>query len=482
MSCFAGIALSVPCSLATAQDAPAPKADPAAAAAAEVPEEPEGGPTFGTIEVFKDPRAESALEIFENVIGLRDCRPSDINDVRRMATGDVAPDRQTIQRFVDGMAYRLLDKGNINGMIAPPPGLSPNSSSIKAIREAVGYMLDALNIAKQAKAKGAQFLTVYNKALLDTFPKLLDKHLVSRVQAMIVLGQAADPNSVPLFIKEIQNADQTVWVKIWAARGLSNIVAGGAKVDAVLSVQRASEAGKALAELLTAESDLPWPVKMRVVQAIGALRQASVPTNLREVEIATAAMTVLATPNERPEVRSAAAQALGMLRVNSVVDKYNFPLIGHVVGRLATELASAVGECYGDSPTRALDQTRGEYFAGLLVGPVYQSLHGLEGVRETGLLRATPGHPNFNANHQELRDLGDLVSSVSKAAVELVRSPPGLIDARKKDLGDRISALKTALDKTAPKDFHLIPDGPEFPPAGASPVVVVPPAGTAVGR
>ncbi|MGE3820990.1 MAG: HEAT repeat domain-containing protein [Isosphaeraceae bacterium] len=479
--------LSAP-DVASAQDAP--KSDTGAGANAPQTPEPEAvepeeeGPTFGTIEVFKDPRAEAALEIYENVPSLRDCRISDVNDVRRMATGDVAPDRATIQRFVDGMAYRFLDKGNINGMISPPPGLSPNSSSIKAIKEATGYLLDALNVAKQAKARGAQFLTVFNRALLETFPKLLDKHLVTRVQVMIVLGQAGDPNAVPLFISQLKDPDQTVWVKIWAARGLYNVVDGGSRVDATLSVQRASEAAKALAEFLGSESDIPWPVKMRVAQAIGALRQAAVPTNIREVEIANATMALLANTKDRPEVRAAAAWALGMLRVNPVVDKYNYPLIAHATGSLTVEIAEAINASYGGQPTQALDQARAEYFAGLIVGPIYQSFFGLEGVRETGLLRASPGHPNFSANQQVLREIGDLVSSVAKASVELVRSPPGLIDARKKDLSDRTAALKAALAKSPPKDYHLVPDGPDFSPEGAKSVAATAnsPTGASVGR
>ena len=51
---------------------------------------------------------------------------------------------------------------------------------------------------------------------------------------------------------------------------------------------------------------------------------------------------------------------------------------------------------------------------------------------------------------------------MAKTAVELIRNPPGLQKGLKKDLGDRIAALKAFLAKNPPKDFRLIPDGPEY--------------------
>ena len=54
------------------------------------------------------PNAETALEVFKSVPGLRDAiRPSEIKLVRAMAVGEERPDSEMIQRYVQAMAYRL---------------------------------------------------------------------------------------------------------------------------------------------------------------------------------------------------------------------------------------------------------------------------------------------------------------------------------------------------------------------------------------
>ena len=179
-----------------------------------------------------------------------------------MAAGATGADRDTIQRFVEGMVYRLADRGNINGLIAPPPGVSPNSATLRGIKEASGNLIDALNTARLAK--NASFLQVYNQVLIATLPRLLDNNLVSRIQAMIVLGQTGDPAALPIYLSQLKDPNQTIWVKLWAARGLSNVVDNGLRVDAVLNAQQASTAGKALADfLVTNETEAPWPAQLR---------------------------------------------------------------------------------------------------------------------------------------------------------------------------------------------------------------------------
>ena len=58
---------------------------------------------------------------------------------------------------------------------------------------------------------------------MRSLPPLLKHHLIPRVQAMIVLGQSGNPDALKLYLDEIKNAKQTVWVKLWAMRGISNI-------------------------------------------------------------------------------------------------------------------------------------------------------------------------------------------------------------------------------------------------------------------
>ncbi|MFO0953565.1 MAG: hypothetical protein U0835_20910 [Isosphaeraceae bacterium] len=454
-----------PASKDQAKDAPAAKeAEPEPEPEAEAPANQLGRP--GSVEVFKDELAEKALEVFKSVPGLRDCNPTVINQVKAMAANAATTDREVIQRFVQGMAYRLIDKGNINGLIAPPPEQKATSFAARAIKDASDNLIDPINSARLAK--NDSFLREYNRALIDTLPKLLDNNLVSRVEAVIVLGQTGDPAIVPIMLAQLKNKEQTVWVKLWAARGLYNVVDGGQKVDTVLSVKNASDAGKALADFLSEE--LPWPAQVRGLEALGAMRQAALPTAPQKVDMATAAIKLLSDPSLRPEVRSAAAWALGMVRVNPNAAKYNFPLVAYLSGSLSADLAdlslSRISE----------NKTFSEYMAGLLLGPVFQSFNGVDGVRESGLLKVPASHPNYGPNAQYIRQIAELQAAVARAAVEVVRVAPGAQARAEKDLGDRVAALKAFLEKNPPKDFHLIPDGEEYRPAPAEKVAEESPA------
>ena len=484
---------------AAAKGAPAPKKEaakekdddegdaPAAAAAAEAPSVNPGG----TFETFKDERAEKALEVFKSVPGLRDCPPQVVSQVRAMAAAAAAADRDEIQRFVDGMAYRLTDKSNINGLIAPPPNTKPGVDPSRAIKDASINLIDSLNAAKQVRNAG--FLQVYNQVLIATLPKLLDNNLVPRVQAMIVLGETGDPAAIPVFINQLKDPNQTVWVKLWAARGISNVADNGARVDQALSVQQASAAAKALADFLDAEKDAPWPAQVRALEGIGAMRQASVPVNMNKVEMAAVALRLLADPEAKPEVRAAAAWALGMVRVNPAVSGYNFNLVAHHIGRFAAEIGAQAAQSFPKpkakpkaaakaaekaaakpaakdeaaheepaAPEPAGNQTLSEYLSGLLVAPVFQAFNGVDGVRESGLLK----QPNLGQAATIVKQVADLQSALARASVEMVRGTPGQFEAHVQDLKDRVAALNALLAKSPPKDFHLVPgNGPEYRPA-----------------
>ena len=429
-----------------AKKADAPKAE----AQAEAPPAPKAP----GVEVFKDERAEKALAVFKNVPGLRAAKPNEIALVKAMAGGAESPDRDLIQKFVEGMAYELIDKSNINGLIDPPDQLrrQPTSKAAHGLKDATDALLDALASARLAKNDA--FLKVYNQALLATLPKLLDNNLVSRVEAMIVLGQTNSPDAVPIYLAQIKSPDQTLWVKVSALKGLTGVVEGGARTDAVLGSARAVEAAKVVADFLEAEKDLPWPVVVRALEAIGAMRQASVATALQKADLANTAMEYLADADSPAEVRASAAWAIGMVQVNSAVSKYNYPLVTYHIGRLTADLADKVAKTRTSNPYLA------ERWTGLLVGPVFQAFNGLEGVRETGLLHV----PNAGPSQSGIKQMADLESAVAKAAVELVRATPGQLKDAFPALASRTSALKAYLDKNPPKDFHLVPGGPEYRP------------------
>jgi hypothetical protein len=450
-----GTAADTPKDDTAKKDEAAPKEEP-------TDEESKTARKSGTVEVFKDPRAEAALEVFKSVPGLRPVRDVDIRAVKQMAAGQQAVDRDIIKRFVDGMAYDLVDKTNINGLIDPPPAAlkNPNARALHAIKEASDNLLDPLNSARLAK--NTSFVTEYTRALLETMPKLLDNNLVARIEAMIVLGQTGSPDAVDIFTRELKRKDQTVWVKLWALRGLYNVVDGGPRVDAVLGADRAIAAGKAVVDFLGAEETLPWPVQMRAMEAIGAMRQAAVPSRMQKADMATAAMKYLADPKAPPDVRAAAAWALGMARVNSAISKYNFSLVAYDIGRLAAELGDKISASFAENSVLA------ERWTGLLVSQIYQAFNGMDGARESGLLHST--HPDLGPNASRIKQIADLESAVAKAAVEMIRAPGGQAKARggadklkeQTVLNQRVAALKAFLDKNPPKEFTLVPGGPEF--------------------
>ena len=51
---------------------------------------------------------------------------------------------------------------------------------------------------------------------------------------------------------------------------------------------------------------------------------------------------------------------------------------------------------------------------------------------------------------------------VVRAALDLVRAPTGQLKARRKDLIDRVAALKEYLAKNAPANHHLVPGDDGF--------------------
>src|SRR5207245_4285998 len=117
-----------------------------------------------------------------------------------------------------GMVNQLTETKNIQALIDPPPGLRSNSATAVAIEEATSNLLEPVFVAKANRS--TRFLAEYNRALLSALPPLLKHHLVPRVQAMMVLGQSGNPDALKLFLEEIKNPQQTVWVKLWALRGI----------------------------------------------------------------------------------------------------------------------------------------------------------------------------------------------------------------------------------------------------------------------
>ena len=69
-----------------------------------------------------------------------------------------------------------------------------------------------------------------------------------------MLSQTGVPEAVDIFLKQLNNPEQTVWVDLWAARGLTNIQQMGRyNLDAA----RAIRAAKTVADFLEREKEPP---------------------------------------------------------------------------------------------------------------------------------------------------------------------------------------------------------------------------------
>ena len=181
-----------------------------------------------TVQILKDPAAEDLLKIetLKSVPTWKELRgDADIKSVKAMAAGEVPADRDTIQRFVQGMGFVLTNKANVKAWLDENEKARP---ALK-IQEATGNLLEALNVAKAGK--NTSFLKLYTDILITNLTKLLDNHLLPRTEAIIVLAQTENPDAVPIFLKQLKNPKQTVWVKLWSAQGLSNVAGAGKRVE-----------------------------------------------------------------------------------------------------------------------------------------------------------------------------------------------------------------------------------------------------------
>ncbi len=427
---------------------PTPKKEAAAEKKVETdPSADDSGDTAGGgVEVYADPSAVAALKIFKSVPGTKPPRPDHFKQVKAMASSGQPVDREVIKDFVNGMAYSLTDKSNINALIEPKKTSGRPPATLE-IQKATDSLLDPLHTAKLAK--NTSFLNAYTDVLIDILPKLLDNNLISRMQAIIVLGNTGNGRATKIFLDQIKLDEQTVWVKMWCFHGLTVIVENGTKELGA----EASVAGKVISDYLDANQELPWPVEYRALEALGSMRQASMPNAPQTVNMASTAMRYLADTERRPEVRATAAWALSMLRVNTAVKNYNYRLIAYNTGSLAADLGTKINEVFHEK-----NRTLSEALTGLLVTPIYQTFSGTDGVRESGLLKVPGGNPDLATTRQ----IADLSKEVAKASVELVRAPNGQIQNFKKALGDRVAALKAFLDKNPPKEYSLVPKGQEF--------------------
>jgi len=421
--------------------------------AQEEPVDPSESHQAAPIAVFKDPNAELALDIkkYPEIRASRMPNQSEIAQVKEMAGSPlVNVDQNVITTVVNGMIAQLTNARNIQAAIDPNDKTNPNSATARAIQEATQNLLEPIFMARASK--NVQFQVKYNQVLLQRLVPVLKHHLVPRIQAMIVLAQSANPEALGTFLDEIKNPGQTVWVKLWAFRGITNIKAQNGR----LSTSQEADAAKIVADQLKANKSWPWPVQVRGLEALGALRQGFLPTSPRTADMATVAFDYLTDQNLEPEVRAEAAKALGAMRITAAVPKYNFELAGYATAELAADLGEDLLDLSSDNKLHSQKLTT------LLVGQVFQAFEGVPTDRDSGFLR----NPSL-ANQAEVKKYIDAMRPMAKSAVALMGAPTGQIPARTDELTKSLATFKDFLAKNPPADNRLFTGGPEYAPPAA---------------
>lgn len=431
----------------TAKDAPAEDEAPKEAV------DPSASQKVASIAVFKDPNIEAIRdpkkfqEIRANPVQARE-----INQLKAMAADPLVPlDQNVINNVVSAMVAQWSSPQNIQAALDPSG--EKNAAVVAAVQSATQNLLEP--VISSRNAKNAAFQAKYNQALLQKLPPLFKHHFVPRIQAMIVLAQSANPDALKVLLDEIKNPTQTYWVKLWAFRGITNIKV----LTNRLSAAQEADAAKTITDQLLKGKDWPGWVQFRALEALTALRQGFLPSSPRNADMASVAFQYLTDEALDLDVRAEAARALGSMQIGTAVPKYNQVVVGYATARLAATMLDRISDGHSENPLKSQELTA------TLVGPVFQAFDGLAGARESGLLNSTTG-----AVKADIQKYFDALKPAAKAAAALAGAPAGQIDAARKDLRAKVDVYKAFLDKSAPADGALFPNGPALPaPAAAEP-------------
>jgi hypothetical protein len=474
---WAGLIALLALSLAAPARAQQPKADPAApqqkgaegeGAEAKTkgegeedeevrpPVDPSESQKSAPLEIFLDPNAVAALDVkkFKPIPSPRGTTAADAARAKEDAAklkqmaGDrlTPPDPRVIAAVVDDAIAKLTNHKYIEANL--PDGAKAKPEDVKAIQDATETLLEPIFLARSAE--NAPFQARYNQILAQKLEPVLKNHLIPRIQAMIILGQSANVDAYKTFLAEIQNPSQTVWVKLWAFRGLTNIK----KYSNKLNAQQEIDAAKAVSDLLVKNQDWPWPVQLRGLEALAALRQGFVIKSPKTADMASTAFQYLVNDDLRPEVRAEAAVALAMMQMNANVPKYNLVVAAHATAQLAATIGEKIATGFTENKLYAQKLTT------LLMGPITQAFEGRQGQRESGFLNSP-----LLANKADVQKYLDAIRPMMKAAIDLVGGPPGQAKARNDDLTAKVAAFKDFLKANTPQTTELFQGGPQLPAA-----------------
>ncbi|WP_165073614.1 hypothetical protein [Paludisphaera rhizosphaerae] len=427
------------------------KADAAPAGEAEEAPKPLQDPSAthrtSTRELYKDPLVEGMLDPkkFPEIRSPKSTTSQEIAQLKAMASNPiVSVDVNLITNVVNAMVGEMTSTRNLQAI--RDPGAEKNTAVQTAVQVAFQNLVEPVITSRNAK--NAAFQTQYNKILLQKLPPLLKHQLVARIHAMIILAETANPDALKIFLDEIKNPNQTVWVKLWALRGVTNVKL----LTNRLAASQEMEAAKTISDQLLKGKEWPWWVQFRGLEALAALRQGYLTNSPRTVDMAAVAFQYLIDDKLRPEVRAEAARALGAMQITTAVPKFNFELTAYATAQLAASIVQRIADGFSENSTRAQELTA------VLVGPIFQTFEGQPGVRDSGLL-----NNSAIANKADVQKYFDALKPVAMAAAALGNNAPaGQIPGLTADLKAKVEKYKADLAKAAPADPNLFPGGPSY--------------------
>lgn len=413
--------------------------------------------TAPTTEVLRDPRVRTLLDnSFEPLFRRGESIvQQQVDQVRAMAEKG-AINKQLLQNYVRHMAKELTDRANIEAMLDMQKG---NPTTFLRLEEAANRLAVPLEVANLRGNLAFRKALVQEMLAKGVGDELLKNHLYARVQFMIALANSAEPEALEFFNGVLVAPNQPALVKHWAARGITKVVGGGKRADALDANARIKSA-RALSEFLRNEPDTIWPALDRALEALGALRVDSFDPGKGDLEFLAIAATYLARA-KAPELRARAAWAVGMLRINPN-GRVNYPLLALHAGAAAVDLGErAIGE-YSVTIEPSDMNSPSRYWTTRLIAHVGLGLKGDPDLGESGLLtqatRAVRG--------EELRVVSGLEERVRescKAADALGRAVGALRSTEKSNFAKTIGEVRAFLTANPPKSTTLFPGGPDLP-------------------
>jgi hypothetical protein len=394
-------------------------------------------------ELWQDPLAEDLVDPAKfKPLPVPILQRDDTRAVRAMAQGQERVEPGTIRRYVAHHVGELTKRTNLLALVTPegdPKAVKALEASSDELMRPLTYPMNAANAA---------FRAAYTKALLEFSREVLKNQLHARTMMMVVLSRTEDPQALPTFIAQLNDPNQALAVKLLAAVGITGLTQHGRRS---LPVQQGVDAGRALWEFLKSETDAPWPLKFRVLEALGSLRLATANPLRGAAEFADAAMVALTDPEAKPDVRATAGWALGMMQVPSRVPDYNYSLVAHAIGRAAV----AIGTRISQVPDRGTIQVNR---LSVLLLELLDGLKGEPQVRDSGLTAAARSSPHRAA----VAEVQRRVEVIVRAAIDLGRAAGVQKAARRETLNKAIADLKSYLASKPPTDLSLYKGGPAF--------------------